>query len=337
VGLITNKRGIVFTVLAIVLSAFFTVLFSASIEKPIDYKLEVIETRIKVLNDYTDTFYDYAEQTGAIAGYSALQGMLVEMNDRGRYYNITDEFVSNYTYCIRYGNITPSKALTAMTNRSLTDYLNVIQNIARYQLNINSKFNIQSIDVAQTTDAFEILVIINLSLNITDAYAYISDTRVVTSRVNIEGLLDPLYLMNDIYNQTINRTSIQKSGGEVGGNWSKEDLAQLYYNHEYRYFYDGVGFINRMKGNFSSGDSFGIESFVNHTNPGILAITNDNQSMADYQFWQRKNMSCTKGIVKIINYTIINSSGSPRDFQLDVNHMVRFNISGLDAIYTCTS
>ncbi|MBN2052688.1 hypothetical protein JW756_04245 [Candidatus Woesearchaeota archaeon] len=335
--MIKNKKGVVFTVLAIVISALFIAIFSARIERPVDYKLDVIETRISVLNDYMNIFYDYAEQAGSIAGYSALQAMLLEMDSRDRYYNRTDEFISNYTYCIKYGNITPSQSIPWMDNKSMIEYLDVMKNTASDQLNINSAFLIQYINVTQTTDAFEIKLLISISLNISDSYAYMADTRVITSTVTINGLQDPLYLMNDIYNQTINRTSIQKSGGEIGGNWSPEDLKQMYYNHEYRYFYDGVSFINRMKGNFSSGDAFGIESFVNHTHPGILAITNDNQSMADYLFWQRLNMSCTKEIYEIINYTLINSSGSPRNFQLDYNHIKRFNISSMDVTFACSS
>jgi len=337
----SNKKGVIFTVLAIVLAVFFTLVFSARIEKPVDYKTGVIETRISILNDYMESFFDYAREVGSITGYSALQGVIQDLNTPPKGYN--PNFETQYAYCIRTGNLTSSKTCPGMINKTLTHYLDNLRDVAKTNLNINSDYRINNINVTQSTgDAFSIGLIINLSVDIDDAYANISDTRLITSIVSIEGLPDPLYLLNGTYNQTIKRTSINKPAGEIGGFWNHTDLQQLYYNHEYRNYYDGISFIRRIKGDlaYNINDKYGIESFVNHTHPAVVARTTDNHSMVDYLFWQDITLPCeAQGknyIVKIVNDSIINSSGKPRDFQLDDHHRLNFNISSEDAPPVCS-
>ena len=132
--------------------------------------------------------------------------------------------------------------------------------------------------------------------------------------------------------QTINKISIKKKAGEIGGNWNQSDLQQLYYNHEYRNHYAGINFIKRIKGNLSynMSDIFGIESFVNHTGPGVSY--GSNHTMADYLFWQNVTFNCTNPIQIVeINSTII----SPAGFQLDEEHRLGFNISSGNTSLTC--
>jgi len=331
-GLVRNKQGIVFTVLAIIIAVFFTLIFSARVEKPVDYKTTLIESRISVLNNYMSNFFEYAKSTASISGYSALQGIinkevLNDMRASGA------EFETWYNYSILTGNLTSSRMCPGMTNKTLTYYLDRIRSAAEQELNINSDYRINRINTYtnQTLGAFSIGLIINLSLNITDAYANLSDTRVITSIVSIEGLLDPLYLLNGTYNQTIKKTSINKG---ILGIWNSSDLQQLYYNHEYRNYRHGISFINRIKSNFTPND-LGIESFVNHTAPGVKGVYTPNQSMVDYLYWQNIMLECTSpsnrvGVVEI-NSSII----SPPGFQLDEEHRNNFNISSKDTILTC--
>ncbi len=332
--LIRNKKGIVFTVIAILLSIFFTIMFSARIEKPLDYKAEIIETRINILNEYIDNFFNYAESAASISGYSALQGVIADMGNstpavKPRYYNATpNEFESNYTYCIKTGYLTGSKICPGMSNKTFAYYLDKISNITLKELNINSTYNINRINVTQTTDAFAIDLVINLSLKIIDQYANLSDTRIITSTVSIQGLLDPVYMLNGTYNQTINKTALPDKSGA----WNFTDLQQLYSNHHYRRYYGGMSFINRIKGNFSiSNSSYGIESFVNHTSPLVVYDVND--TMVDYLFWQKVKFKCNdNATLTMINDTTIIS---PVGFQIDETHRNIFNISTEDTAFTC--
>jgi hypothetical protein len=333
VSLMRNKKGVVFTITAIAIAVFFTIVFSARIEKPIDYKTEVLETRINVLSDYLNNFYDYAESAASVSGYSALQGIITDLNNT-KSFNMA--FERQYTNCSITGNLTSSKKCPNMTNKTITYYLDNIMDIVEGKLNIKSNYTINSINVNQV-EPFSIELILNISLDINDSYANLSDTRLVVGSVSIQGLLDPLYLIYGTYNQKINRTNIPKSGGEVGALWNFTDLQQLYNNHEYKQSLDGVSFINRIKGNFSP-SYFGIESFVNFTDPDVIArwVNSgypNNYSMVDYLFWTSKTRNCKNDIMQINNDSIMDSLGG-RKFQLDSAHMNTFVIFTMGSLYT---
>jgi hypothetical protein len=325
-----SKKGVVFTIMAVVLSVFFTILFAARFEQPLDHRTQIIEIRVDMLNAYLMDFFKYAESAGAISGYAGLQGILTDMNTTlpKHYYNQTNEFETNFTYCVITGNLTETKICPNMTNKTITYYLDNINDLARKRLNIkNLVYSINNITVTQTLDAFALELVINISLNLSDAFANLSNTQVITSLVSINGLQDPLYLINGTYNQVINKINITKSG-----NWTQSDLQALYYNHTYREYKDlGVSFINRIKGNFSPG-LFGIESIVNHTGPGVNY--GDNDSLVDYLFWTKTQFSCKNPVlvVEINNSAIL---PAPPYIQLDEVHRLNFNISNSNTTFTC--
>ena len=321
-NMIKDKRGVVFTIIAIVLAVFFTLIFSARVEKPLDYKTEILETRISVLSDYMNTFFDYAEGTASIAGYSALRGIIINISNSGEY---NPDFETQFAYCVKTGNLTSANICPNMTNSTLTHFLDQLRNIAEDELNINSNYTINHVSVNQTTDAFSVEVILNLSVKVNDAYANISDTRVLVSSISINGLLDPMYLLNGAYNQTI-------KAYELEGNWTYVDLQQLYNTHAYRRYGEGVSFINRIKGDLTPGDSYGIESFVNYTHPDVNY--NESYSMIDYLFWQNiTDCSSTNPVIAINDNASFPAKGS-QYFQLNDWHRLEFSILNY-TVYPC--
>jgi hypothetical protein len=130
-----NKKGVVFTIVAIVLAAFFTLIFSAKFEKPLDYKTEILEARISILSDYMNTFFDYTEGTASIAGYSALRGIIMNISEAGEY---NPNFETQFSYCVKTGNLTSANICSNMTNQTLTYFLNQLSSMGVNELNINS-------------------------------------------------------------------------------------------------------------------------------------------------------------------------------------------------------
>jgi len=325
-----NKKGIIFTIISIVIAIFFTIVFSARIEKPIDYKSFLIETRVNTLSDYMSNFFDYTRDATRVSGYSAFQGLIQDINNTHRYYNETDEFESNYTYCLRTGNLTDSKICPNMTNRTLPYYLNYIRDTVNKEMNIKSNYTINSITINQTIDAFAIELTVNITLKINDAYANLTDTRLVASPVPIEGLPDPLFIVNGSYNQNISEYKFRTEG-----DWNETDLASLYYNHSYRAYINGISFINRIKGNFTP-SIYGIESFVNYTN----VTYNESHSLVDYLFWRNITSNCSNSssegkVVVGINITTFPPKVSTNQyFQLDEDHRASFIRSG-GTVFTC--
>jgi hypothetical protein len=328
--MINNKKGIVFTIIAIALAVFFTLVFSARIDKPLDYKTEILETRVSLLSDYANTFFDYAGEVTSIVGYSALEGVIANIS-MARQYN--PDFESQFVYCVRTGNLTTGSRCLNMTNKTLVYYLNQLKTIASNDLNINSTYILNNVSVNQTReDAFSIEITINLSLNVIDAYANISGTRILKSKVPIQGLLDPLYLLNGTYNQTILAYYKPES------NWSYTDLEQLYHTRAYRWNKGaGISFIDRIKGNLSVIDSYyGIESFVNYTD----VTYDENDTMVDYLFWQSITFSCVPDtnteVIGVNDSTSFPLKNGLQYFQLDAVHATGFFIPGGYVVYPCS-
>lgn len=330
-----NKKGVIFTVIAIVLSVFFTTVFSGKVEQPIDYKTDLTETRIRVLSSYVENFYDYASGAGSIAGYSALQGVIAEMGARNpKSYNAN--FESQYLYCISTGNLTASTICPGMSNKTITSFLNSIVALARNELNINSTYTINNMTVSQVTDAFSIEIKANITLRVIDSYANITDNRNITSSVSVDGVPDPIYMIDGIYNQTIKKNALNKREGD----WNITDMRDLYFNHTYRNYKEGLSIINRIKGNFTP-NIFGIESLVNQSLLTMGVDYDVNDSMVDYLLWLNlKTFEC-KGnatLVKINNSNVIPLAGpgGVYGFQIDEEHRLSFNVSSSDTDFTCS-
>jgi len=314
-----NKKGVVFTIVAIVLAVFFTLIFSARVEKPLDYKTEILETRVSILSDYMNTFFDYAEGTASIAGYSALRGIIMNISKAGKY---NPNFEAHFEYCIETGNLTSANICPNMTNQTLDYFLNQLTSIGINELNINSTYAVNSISINQTTeDAFSVEVTVNLTVSITDNYANMSDTRAIKSNFSINGLLDPLYLLNGTYNQTI------RAYDKLEENWTYTDLQKLYYTNAYRWYKGkGISFLDRIRGNLVP-SYYGIESFVNYTRPDVTY--DDNDAMVDYLFWLNKEFNCMAvavnsevlGINDSVNFPL---KGGSQYFQLDNDHATIF-------------
>jgi len=334
VGLIRNKKGVVFTILAIIITIFFTTIFSGRIERPLDAKTDIIEARVSMLSNYMDDFFAYAGGAGSMTGYVALRGVIQDLAETGRY---NPDFEAQYANCTIFGNLTSNKTCPDMVNKTLTYFLSSFNETGKNELNIVSKYKINSINVSQTTDAFSIELVLNITFNITDDYANLSDTRVVVSSVTITGLLDPLHLLNATYNRTIIKNPLNKKEGD----WNYTDLQHLYYNYTYRDYKGGPSFIDRIKGQFPPAfqpSVYGIESIVNYTDPGVNYNAND--TMIDYLYWRNIKFTCRNPVeVAAINNTVILPPKSlipPQFFQLDEVHRLSFSITSSDTAYTCS-
>ena len=329
-GLIRNKKGVVFTILAIIITIFFTTIFSGRIERPLDAKTDIIEARVSMLSNYMDDFFAYAGGAGSMTGYVALRGVIQDLAETGRY---NPDFEAQYANCTIFGNLTSNKTCPDMVNKTLNYFLSSFNETGKNELNIVSKYKINSVNVSQTTDAFSIELVLNITFNITDDYANLSDTRVVVSSVTITGLLDPLHLLNATYNRTIIKNPLNKKEGD----WNYTDLQHLYYNYTYRDYKAGPSFIDRIKGQFPPAFQpgvYGIESIVNYTNVTYYA----NDSMIDYLYWRNIRFKCRNPVevVAINNAAILLPKGPQYFFQLDEVHRLSFNITSSDTTYTCS-
>jgi hypothetical protein len=319
------KKGFLLTMLALLLAAFFALVFSEETNQVENYKLELVENRVSMLTFYVDNFFHYTEAVGSISGYMALQSELDDMNITKSY---RPAFELEFVNCTLYGQINSTKNCSNMENKTLIYYLDRMNQMAQSEFKIKSTYKINSLAVTQQRDAFSLDVMMNITLNVSDPFANISTTKAFISTINLNGVQDPLYLVNGTYFQVINKTNISKRESNLDAN----DLQSFYLGRNYWQYKGGISFLNRMEGNFTNG-TFGIQSFVNHT---LVYLTNPyNYSTIDYLFWNKVELKCDQGQVEYINFSLIPAIPYPPYFQIDSQNRLVFNITNQDAFRTC--
>ena len=349
IGAGIGKKGFMLTLLAIVLSGLFVTIFSARLTNPPDYKTDVVESRITMMDYYLESFFDYAASVGQISGYAALQGIISDIGARGDYnYNFTTEF----PYCMMYGNLTPSRACPGMGSRTFGFYLANLSDDAFRELNVITQYTINNVTVSPTRDPFYLRVLINMTVNISDngiankSIANFSANRLVDVEVPIYGLSDPVYLVGSggAYVNYIEWVNYSKP--ETG--WIASDLDTLYNTSSYRNTQYGVTFFHRIQGNFTTAeDAFsfnatnttaylylvptGIESFIDPNNPAASGLVSANVSFVDYLFWNRTAFDCTQTdpyqVMGIRSGVAPDIPDSPVHYQLDRQHVTAFNLT----------
>lgn len=331
-GLSRSRKGVVLSLIALLIAVFFTIIFATDLNAPLDQKNDLVRSRISIMNSFTESFFSYAEETISVSGYLALRGMLIDQGLTHEYFDSSlppsdnSSLEHQLVYCMKYGNLTNSKPCPGMStpekNMTLTVFLQNLSSMAYDYFKMEANFTINSITITQTKP-FMVDVTVNLSLRLSDEFANISDTRMLAVPISIEGLPDALYSINGTYNQTIRKTNITKLSG-----WNAEDLRQLYDLHEYRNYPSAPSFIGRMKANFSASD-YGIESFINNTDPGVTAYPyRTNDTTVDYQFWQSISFNCS-------DVKNLSSSLMPHRFQLHYDYVVNFGITN-NSLYTAS-
>ncbi|MBN2142310.1 hypothetical protein JW711_03180 [Candidatus Woesearchaeota archaeon] len=332
--LFLGKKGFLITLLALLLASFLGLMFSANLTNLPDYKVELLQNRVTLLNYYLESFFDYAENVAVISGYMGLQGVVYDIENRSSY---NPNFMTEYPLCVAVGNLTLTRTCPGMKDKSLSFFLENISESVMEELKINSSYFINNLTVSPNDDPFSISLNINLTLYIADAFAKINSTRILSVRIPIEGVLDPLYAVDGFYDQRIVESAISKREGT----WNRSDFEELYNRHEYRSAKRGVSFINRILGNITN-SSLGIESYVNHTQANVSEIlaANTNLSIVDYLFWNRTSFDCAARnpvLIVYLNESDVPSipASSPTPLPLDTDHWAEFNFSS-GTSYTCS-
>ncbi len=327
---INSRRGVLFSITAIVIAAFLMLVFSSRVETAPDHKMDLIETRINTLYDYSNSFYDFAGEASVLAGYGALYGIATNISMSRQY---DKQFEEHFINCFLTGNITnsPARRCPLMNDKSVAYYLDQFSSQAKKNLKISSSYSIDpdSILVDQLTDPFGVDLYLNISLNISDAFVNMTSSRRIHLIIPIDLIPDPIFSANN-YSRLIVRSRL----GKIEGSWNSTDLESLYNNQEYKAYQIGVSFLNRVKGNFTW-TAMGIESIMNQTNLTNGFVNIENLSMVDYLFWNKTQFICSEKELVRINSTLLSTIGltDPGGLQIDNVHRLLFKVAS-DKAYT---
>lgn len=319
-GVVLNKKGVVFTLIALLISIFLFLLYASEYTPKEDSLLPVIENRIRILDRFNENFVQYSLEAMDVSSFKAMNGMSMYAESNGFF----ADFAASFSECLQNGTLNNGIDLCPdMENNTLPYWLNQITNMSRERLGINISYNVSGLQVKQPLP-FDVEVSLSMHYEVEDIFARINRTIVLKRLVNVNGLSDPLYAVAGTYTNPILATPIRDD------QWNNDTLYFMIYNRTYRHHTDAPSLINRFEGVLMNSSCCGIESMVH---PGESIGEYENKSFVDYWFWNSTEFC--GGIPPEAVYKVSYAAYDPK-FRLDAQHLAAYNISSDKWISACS-
>ncbi|MGV8168923.1 MAG: hypothetical protein ACP5N3_02600 [Candidatus Nanoarchaeia archaeon] len=284
-----SKKGIIFTILAVLISAIVVTSFFAYKNLPLDQGVDNTKIRIQSINKYNQQAGSYINAVSRNAGEKTLNFTIDQMISHNQFLgNYTKEFIS----CLNTGTMTAPWAGTPIacpSDANLVKRVSDFEDFSNNALNINSDITINSIKLEEYSP-WRLQVIVNYTIKITDSYASWNETVISRSFINIEGYRDPTYYIMSSgspqyslrYNMTVNSSYI--SG------WVEQTstLHMLTVNQLYFQWEEAPSFLSRLNNQTTPSASYGIVSIVS---PDHINESMGTRSSLDYEFWKSKTIN----------------------------------------------
>jgi len=307
-----NKKGIFFSLSGILLLAFLlgylAVGFSSTSSSSVGSN-----NRLLVVDSFLDSIYEDGSFALETASFRTFLAMNDYISNTGLY---IDDVELRLTESLTNETIN-SNSYPVLDNNSM-NYWAQQMIIFAADFNIVAQIEFGDISITQNDPWFvDVTYDTNISLydSITDATW--NESRELSAKISIEGIYDPLYII-----ETNNQFTIyfEKTPFETfvqGTNVT--NLTNHIEGQYYAQFDDAPSFLSRFIGSRSPGGSLGIESLV-HKDVLSEAIPVDlSASNADYIYFSTSNT------------TIYDFTSKPDDFFLDneSNHIAFYNLTHL--------
>ena len=362
-ALARSRKGIFFTLIAIMLMTILVIAFTPQDNVSYKDRIDTVNGRVDNSNEYVKRLkYVFVEQAVASSARDATRA-LVLFENKTTYLPNYDSVNTTLIELMMNGSIngTPvecfveslnpppvsaadcqsriNSGYTIMKGKTFFTKLSALTNVSKNTLNINSRFSYSLKDYAvlfyqsNETGPWQMGVNISLNYSIDSGLSYWNVSQTVVVFYPVSGLLDPLYLVNATdaqSNEYVNR--IIRTNITV---WNNTNLTQHVRDQKYAYNKDAPSLYMRLYGNLSNGgpgelsgsECCGIESPVN---PVRQALTTCHPK--SYIDWCYYSSVCLpdRGVGKLWNITGVTTYAAGAEhygFQLDTEHAVFYNVS----------
>ena len=305
--LMKNKKGMLFTLIAIALLSLFLISYTL---------LHVINTRGSVtrrigsMNNFVSLVEQDLPRQLYASGFRVIFLFNKRITDTGNY--LTD-FNSTFAECFFNGTIYGEEQALMLGVR-FSEIEDALNEKAR---NVNVFVNLSNPELwVYQEDPWRIKVVLNTDLHIEDEGNLASWDRNATfeAYIPIDSFEDPLYVVstNGLVTNKINQTIYSDfvNGTDVSN--LKDHVENSYYIASTK----APSFIDRLQG-ISSADENGIESLVYIPRLNSQGITPKQKTVVDYIYFSSNNPT---------SYQI---SGMPSWFRIDNEHLNDYEVQGL--------
>jgi hypothetical protein len=286
IKMMKNKKGIVFTILALIISSFILIMFFYIIEMPVDYGVDVTRMKIRTTNNFIDQSDDIVRTQAIISSKKAITTLINEIETDDFFPDFDLEFAS----CLTTGNFSSSSDCGDNTNlkelveENLTTFL-------REHMGLDAEFEIRNVRLDQT-NPWELEVHLDFTMKIEEELMSWRITESINESFTILGFKDPIKVNKDTSvssytpeNDVINIGDRYKA---INDEWMEvpSTLNSLVMNGNYFEYDLGISFLNRLKGNLTP-SNLGIVSIEPIIIDGGNVVRSGSSSL-DWHFWQNE-------------------------------------------------
>lgn len=368
-----GKKGIFFTSIAIIISAVIITMFVPQTISTTTDQIPLTKAKAEAASEHArDLTHSYLPQSIAVAGYSAFSALAEYMRQRGNYlssdqiFNITfKELMLNGTICCGldgscnidlitevqnpslHKGVDDCLGMQVMRDRNLTkrlaDMENASVNAFRITTRFNKAYNGLAVSLFQdnSTGPWQVGIKASINYSIVAGDVTINNSENVTSIFSIEGIPDPLYLVESP------KSDEDASGGADGilytnyfnaTNVTGWNISTFFRQVEWRFYRadsSGSSFLNRFYGKDEKSPCCGVESLIN---PLVMTTVNGRieKPYVDWCYYGTANR-CTPaqaGALWNISCVTTEVDGTKfHRFALDTYHALRYNLSNAQKDY----
>ncbi len=305
--LMTDKKGMFFTLFVIVVLTLFLV--SVSFYSFVKER-KPIQTRITTLNNLIDSIEKDMSRQLFISGYRGVVSLQSYITDRGGFIINTEESLKE---ALLNGSVN-STSMGLMEGYTLEDWKPKVEALGN-KLNLDINYSILSVELVQD-DPWSIKIRMEANFSIRDKteLARWERVKIIETMIKIDGFEDPIYLLNT--NGLITNKFIRSPFSFFV---SGPDVSNLF-NHTQNSYYiassSAPSFLDRFEGK-TSANTNGIESIVNLNELSAQGIPLLNKPVVDYIYFSSSNPgSCN-----------VLPNGMPSWFKLDDSHLAVYQVS----------
>ena len=277
-----SKKAIFYTTAAIALTTVIFVTYSAYSAYRLSDRMDVIQIRIETVNFFIKDVENDMSNGAYIAGFRTLLSLNQFITTNGTFIdNLNERFKESFLN----GTIN-QQPFSLMEDSTFTDWADKISAEAS-KVDIKFNFTINDIKLNQT-DPWTVSIGLNLSLDVRDKRntSYWIRDRYLTTKIDIIGFEDPLYIVNS--NGRVTNAIIQSNitNFVVAG---KVDNLLIHTNNSWYVAHnDSPSFLMRLEGNLGN-STYGIESLVNLAEFQQQGLALKDRSIVDYIYFGTKS------------------------------------------------
>lgn len=279
--LIVNKKGIYYTLTALIVVAMIIGYNSFDDNSRIKQRGELLQKRAINMNTFLEDVEKDASRMILISGYRSMLSLEKVLSDKQEF---LDDFDASF-YEMFINGTNNGTTYSLMTNASISDWENRINEEAN---TLNMNFNIYPKNViVEHITSWDVKITLNATIILSDYYKDISwnYTKEFSNVIPINDFEDPLYKINS-QDKVTNIIVKAPNTDFVNDADNDSTVFQIHLNNSY-YFESTTGpsFLMRFVGN-TSNNTYGIESFINLVDfqKQELVIYSD-RSLIDYIYF----------------------------------------------------